>query len=197
MEPGWVGRMRWRRRGAWLWPAFAAATVVDALVGHLLPPAGETETIAAAALGALVLNLIAVVVLSWPLGLFVRRTRRDLPALVARNYAGTIVVTAVTGALLLIGLLHHSSVLADQHAMHDAVARAQAWIGDRAPARFRTRLEFVSTFAIQPGSIYRACVPSQDGRQTYCVIVNTTVPFPRGVRFGGYEPNYLFSEGVG
>lgn len=197
MDGGWVGRMRWRRRGAWLWPAFATATVVDAVVGHALPPLGETQTLAAAALGALVLNLLAVIVLSWPLGLLVRRVRPDLPVLVARNYAGTMVVGVVTAVLLAGGLAHHASVLADRRAMRDAVTRAQVWIGARAPARFRRNVQFVSMFAIEPGSIYRACVPSRDGRQTYCVIVNTKRPFPRGVSFGGYEPNALFSEGVG
>jgi hypothetical protein len=189
--------MRWRRRGAWLWPAFATAIVADALIGHLLPSSGESETLIGAGLAALVLNLIGVVLLCWPLGLLLRRFRRDLPMLVARNYAGTLVVAAVTAVLVLAGLVNHASVVADQQAMRDAISRAQAWIGDRAPARFRKHVEFVSAFAIQPGSIYRACVPSSDGRQTYCVIVNTRVPFPRGVTFGGYEPNAAFSEGVG
>ena len=189
--------MRWRRRGAWLWPAFAAAIVVDAVIGHLLPSSGESETLIGAGLAALVLNLIGVVLLSWPLGLLFRRFRGDLPTVVARNYAGTLVVVAVTAALLLAGLSNHASVMADQRAMRDAISRAQAWIGDRAPERFRKDVQFVSTFAIQPGSIYRACVPSPDGRQTYCVIVNTRAPFPRGVTFGGYEPNAAFSEGVG
>jgi hypothetical protein len=197
MESGWWGRMRWRRRGAWMWPAFAAAVLTDAVIGHLLPSSGETETLIGAALGALVLNLIGVVLLSWPLGLVVRRFRADLPKLVARNYAGTLVVGAVTAVLLAVGLVHHASVIADQRAMRDAISRAQAWIGDRAPARFRRDVQFVSAFAIQPGSVYRACVPSADGRQTYCVIVNTRAPFPRGVSFGGYEPNDAFSEGVG
>jgi hypothetical protein len=197
MESGWWGRMRWRRRGAWLWPAFAAAIVTDALIGHVLPSTGETETFIAAALAALVLNLIGVVLLSWPLGLLVRRVRGDVPTIVARNYGGTLVVAAVTAALLAAGLIHHASVIADQRAMRDAISRAQAWIGDRAPERFRRDVEFVSTFAIQPGSIYRACVPSADGRQTYCVIVNTRTPFPRGVSFDGYEPNASFSQGVG
>jgi hypothetical protein len=197
MDGGWVGRMRWRRRGAWLWPAFVVATVADAVLSHELPPSGETETLGAAALAALVMNLIGVVLLSWPIGTLVRRKRPDMPVVVARNYAGTMVVAAVTAVLLLAGLLHHASVVADRAAMREAIVRAQAWIGDRAPGRFRRNLQYVSTFPIQTGSIYRACVPSTDGRQTYCVIVNTKLPFERSVRFGGYEPNSVFSEGVG
>ena len=197
MDGGWLVRLRWRRRGAWLWPAFAALTVVDAVVGHELPASGDTESLPAAAIAALVLNLIAVLLLSRPLGALLRRFRGDLPGFVARNYAGTGVVFAVTAALLVVGLAHHDSIMANQRAMRDAIARAQAWIGDRAPAAFRRNVELLSTFTIQPGSVYRSCVLSSDGRRSYCVIVNTSVPFPRGVRFDGYEPNAVFSQGVG
>ena len=80
--------------------------------------------------------------------------------------------------------------------MQDAIVRAQAYIGDRAPTEFRRNLQWVSTFTIQPGSIYRACVPSLDGRRTYCVVVDTSLPFERSVRFSGYESNATFSTGV-
>ena len=62
--------------------------------------------------------------------------------------------------------------------MQDAIKRAQAYIGDRAPAEFRRNLAYVDTFAIQPGSIYRTCVPSDYRRRTYCVIVKTTCRSP-------------------
>jgi hypothetical protein len=197
MDDGWLVRLRWRRRGAWLWPAFAALTAVDAVVGNELPASGDSESLPAAAIAALVLNLLAVLLLSRPLGALLRRARKDLPSVVARNYAGTSVVAAVAASLLVVGLAHHNAIVANQHAMRDAIARAQAWIGDRAPATFRRNVELLNTFAIQPGSVYRSCVPSSDGRRTYCVIVNTQMPFPRGVRFDGYEPNAVFSHGLG
>ena len=80
--------------------------------------------------------------------------------------------------------------------MQDAITRAQAWIGDRAPAEFRRNLEFVSTVAIEPGRVYRTCVPSVDGRRTYCVIVNTNLPFAQSVSFAGYESNAVFAQGT-
>jgi hypothetical protein len=197
MGDGLLARVRWRRRGAWLWPAFIAATVADGLIGHLLPPAGESQRLVSALLIGLVLNLIAVILLSHPIGALMRRARGDLPMVVARDYGGTIVLFAVAGALLLAGLFHRASVMADQRAFRDATVRAQAFIGDRAPAEFRANTGAASTFAIQEGSIYRVCVPSTDRRHTYCVIVNTRLPFARSVSFGGYEPNSTFAEGVG
>lgn len=196
MQRGWLHRLRWRRRGAWLWPAFIALTVVDGVVGHLRPPAGDGESIPAAAIMGLALNLLVVLLLSRPLGMVLRRTRPDLPGVVARNYAGTSVVVAVTLALLSAGFLHHATVMADQAAFRDATIRAQAWIGARAPAEFRRNVRLTDTYAIQPGSVYRTCVPDARGDRTYCVVVNTQLPFQRSVSFAGYEPNSVFGQGL-
>jgi hypothetical protein len=197
MDGAWLHRMRWRRRGAWLWPAFAIAVLADALIGHALPQSGETQTALAAGLAGFVLNLIGVVLLSRPLGALLRRRRTDMPPVVARDYGGTAVVVAITSALLLAGVLHRPSVLAHRKALADAIARAQAWIGDRAPAEFRRNVELVSTAVIEAGSIYRICVPSARGNRTYCVVVKTNMPFERSVSFAGYESNAAFSAGTG
>ena len=197
MDGVWLSRLRWSRRGAWLWPAFIALIAVDAVIGHLLPPVGEKQSIAAAALAGLVLNLVGVILLARPVGLLLRRLRPDLPMTVARNYGGTAVVVAVTGVLLGVGLAHRSSITGEQATMRDAIVRAQAWIGDRAPDQFRRNVRLIDTVAIQPGSIYRSCVPGAGGRRTYCVVVNTQLPFARSVRFSGYEPNASLAAGTG
>jgi hypothetical protein len=196
MDGASLHRLRWRLRGAWLWPAFVALTIADAVVGHMLPPAGDGQSVVSAALVALVLNLIAVILLSRPLGAVLKRARGDLPSIVARDYAGTTVVVVIALALLTAGLLHRSTLQAQRSTMYDAIKRAQAYIGDRAPAQFRRNLELVDTFVIQQGSIYRTCVPSDDRKRTYCVIVNDKLPFARSVSFGGYEPNEVMSAGT-
>jgi len=189
-------RLRWRRAGAWLWPAFVAFTVADAVIGHSLPPAGSTESLTAAGLLGLVLNLLGVLLLSRPIGWGLRRVRRDLPGVVARDYGGTLVVLTLTATLVLAGILHRPVMQASQRAMQDATARAQAWIGDRAPAEFRRNLRVVSLLAIQAGTIYRACVPNVQNTKNYCVIVDRSKPLSRSVRFSGYEPNATLASGT-
>jgi hypothetical protein len=191
-----LARLRWRRAGAWLWPVFVTTIVLDAIIGSALPPAGESQTLFSAALVGMALNLIAVLLLSRPGGALLRRRRPDIPGIVARNYAGTVAVLAISAILLAVGLSHQSTINADARAMRDAVVRAQAWIGDRAPPEFRRNLGSVSTFAIVPGSVYRTCVRSLDLTRTYCVIVKTQLPFGQGVTFSGYEPNDQFALGV-
>jgi len=197
MDRAWLARMRWRRRGAWLWPAFAGAFIADAVIGHIWPPVGETQTLVGAALIGCFLNLIAVVLLRTPGAALIRRLRPDLPRVVARDYAGTIAISLITAGLLIVGLAHRSTIIANRRAMNDAIARAQAFIGDRAPAEFRRNIAHVDTFAIEPGRIYRTCVPGQATRRTYCVIVKTKMPFAQSVSFAGYEPNADFAAGAG
>ena len=189
-------RLRWRRAGAWLWPSFVAFTIVDAVIGHDLPPAGSTETLFAAALLGLFLNLLGVLFLSRPLGWALRRVRPDMPHVVARDYGGTIVVLALTATLVLAGVIHRPAIQASQRAMQDAIARAQAWIGDRAPDEFRRNLQMVSLLAIQTGTIYRACVPNVENTKSYCVVVNRSLPFDQSVTFSGYEPNATLASGT-
>jgi hypothetical protein len=189
-------RLRWRRAGAWLWPSFVVFTLADAAIGHALPPAGSTESLAAAALLALVLNLLGVLFLSRPLGWVLRRMRPDLPSVVARDYGGTVVVLALTATLLLVGVLHRPAIEASNRAMQDAIARAQAWIGDRAPDEFRRNLQVVSLITIQAGTIYRACVPNLENTKNYCVIVDRSKPLDQSVRFSGYEPNATLASGT-
>jgi hypothetical protein len=192
MDRGWVSRMRWRRRGAWLWPTFIALTALDAVAVHALPIEGQSQSLPGAAIMALAFNLIAVVIVAPPTAGILRRVRGDLPSVVARDYAGTAVVVSVTGALLIAGLLHHSSLSADRRVMDDAITRAVAYIGDRAPAEFRRNLEHQSTYTIEPRRIYRTCVWSAVRPRSYCVVVK-----PGSVTFAGSEPNAVFAQGTG
>jgi len=196
MGSTWLTRMRWRRRGAWMWPTFVALTVADACLVHALPLDGDSEAFVPALLFAGFWNFIAVVVVAYPVGALVRRVRRDLPRFVARDYAGTWLLIVIAVALLGAGVANHSAVSSDSAAMRDAEVRAIAWIGFRAPPAFRSDLGRASTFTIEPGSLYRTCVPSARGRRTYCVVVDDRQPVNRSVHFAGYEPNSAFAVGL-
>jgi hypothetical protein len=171
--------------------------MADGFIGHALPPTGDRQTFVAGALLGCALNLIGVIVLRWPLGALIRRVRPDLPWEVAKDYAGTLVVILVSVVLLAWGLAHRSTVIANQNALRDAVVRAQAWIGDRAPAEFRRDVARISTLTIEAGRVYRSCVSSLDGTRTFCVIVRPRLPLASSVRFAGYEPNSVFAQGMG
>jgi hypothetical protein len=197
MEAAWLARVRWRHRGAWLWPMFVVLALADGVIGNALPVSGRRQDIAGGVLVGLGLNLVVVVLLSRPLGALVRRRRRDLPVAVARNYAGTFCLILVSAGFVVAGLANRSDIRSDDAAFRDALVRAVAFIGDRAPAQFRRNVTHPDTYTIQPGSVYRTCVPNAAGTRTYCVVVRRSLPFARSVAFDGYESNAVFATGAG
>ena len=196
MEAAWLVRARWRVRGAWMWPAFVVLAVADGIVGHLLPVAGDAETVIGPLIIGLLLNLVAVVVLAWPAAALLRRAWRDMPWSVARNYGGTGCVLLVTVGFIVLGALHQRSVTTDRRAMRDAVIRAAAYIGTRAPAPFRAQASHTDTFTIQAGVIYRTCVFNRAGTRDYCVVVDESKPLQHSVRPAGSEPNASLELGT-
>ncbi len=135
MSGAWLAQLRWRRRGAWLWPAFVVVTVFDAVIANSLPLTGESQSLGGALVLACFVNLIAVLLLSRPLGAVIRRYRKDLPSVVARDYGGRVALGAVAAVTLAAGLAHHPVIVSHRKAMEDAITRAQAWIGDTGAGR--------------------------------------------------------------
>lgn len=196
MDGAWLVRARWRYRGAWLWPMFVVLSLVDGLIGQALPVSGQAQDVAGGVLVGLALNLVVIVLLSRPLGALLRRRRRDLPTAIARNYAGTVGLVLVTAGFVAAGLGAQPDIQADQRALRDALVRAEAYIGARAPAAFRDNATHPDTYTIQAGSIYRTCVPNDAHTRTWCVVVRRSLPFARSVVFDGYEPNSVFAAGA-
>ena len=145
MDAAPLTRMRWRLRGAWLWPSFVVLTLADATVIHSLPLSGDSESWISGLLLGAVLSLIAIVLLGNLLGRMVRRMRPDMPRVVARNYAGALITLAVTLALLAGGLVHQHVVASDTFALEDATAQAEAYIGAHAPPAFQHDLRHLNT----------------------------------------------------
>ena len=74
----WLGRLRWRMRGAWLWPVFFVLTALDGALIALLPPyAGAPPGLIGGVLLAGFANLFAVAMLGPPVGRLMRRRRPE------------------------------------------------------------------------------------------------------------------------
>src|SRR3712207_1297011 len=100
-ESLWRSRLRWRWRGALLWPLFVVLTIGDALLRGELPIAGDGGTeIVSALLLSFFFNLVAVAVVAPFVALALRRRRPDLPKVVSDDYAGTALLFCVTAALV-------------------------------------------------------------------------------------------------
>ncbi|HWE09433.1 MAG TPA: hypothetical protein VG325_08760 [Solirubrobacteraceae bacterium] len=197
MDAAWLHRARWRWRGALLWPTFAVAVFVDGAIARFRPFVGDSQSFGGGILAGMVLNLLGVLLLSRLFGAAVHRWRADMPAQVARNYGGTLVVVLISAGMLAAGEVRHAAIISDQRVLDDAIVRAEAFIGDRAPAEFRANANHTDTFTIQTGVIYRTCVPSLYRPRYYCVIVKPRLPLAQSVVPAGGESNGLFSQGLG
>jgi hypothetical protein len=173
MERASLTRLRWRLRGAWMWPAFVVVTVVDAVLLHALPIATDGIGIVPALLLGGFINLFVVAVVAPLSGRLLRRRRPDLPKAVAVDYAGAALLAAVTGMLLAGGLLHRPAVERAQRDVRVQGAAARAFLLTNAPPAVRSRMGAADTIRLAKG-FYRTCVPDGRPRRAFCVFVRTT-----------------------
>jgi hypothetical protein len=181
----WTARLRWRLRGARLWPTFALLTVLDGLLLHLHPIAGDGTGVFPGALLAGFMNLAAVAVVA---PLISRRLRGGRPREIADDRAGTVAIAAVTVGLAIAGLAHAGSVDKANRAMSDQLAAARRYFAAQAPLPYRHHLDQVDTWK-QSADLFRTCVPGADNDHALCVFV-TTDSSPPGVRLDpDHQPN--------
>jgi hypothetical protein len=181
----WTRRLRWRLRGARLWPTFALLTLLDGLLLHRHPIAGDRTGVLAGILLAGFLNLVALVLLA---PLLSRRLRSGRPREIADDRAGTIVIAAVTVALAVIGLGHAGAVDDANRAMAEQLAAAQRYFAAQAPPEYFRNRARIDTWK-QSDDLFRTCIPGPDPGHALCVFV-TTDTRPPGVRLDpDHEPN--------
>jgi hypothetical protein len=182
-------RLRWRLRGAWQWPAFIVLTLVDAFLVARLPFQGEGADAIGAFLVAGFLNLLAVALLAPACGWLLRRRRRDLPFMIARDYAGTALLLVITLAILAGGLTHRSAVLEERADQRAVFAAVHDYVVESAP-QFVGGLGTLDNLKLETDR-YRACVLGPE-QLPLCLIVNTDQS-PAGVtRDPSREPNSLW-----
>ena len=172
----WLTRLRWRLRGALLWPAFFALLAVDAVALVLLPPYGDDGPgdLGGAVLLAGFANLLVVAVLAPLAARVLRRVRaswRALPSVIAVDRAGTGLLLGLTLTLLVAGILHRPAV-ADQAEDREAVAVAvHTYVNASAP-EYARGLAAADRMRIEP-ELYRACVPGEDPLRPLCLFIST------------------------
>jgi hypothetical protein len=172
VERLWFTRLRWRMRGAWLWPAFFGLTLADGILITLLPPYGWTPP---GLVGGLLLagfaNLLLLAVVAPLAGRLLRRRRRDLPRPIAFDYAGTALFCALTVGLAVAGIAHRPAVAAERDDAAALSAAVRAYVAAHAPG-WAPGLERVQVREYAP-EVFRACVPGPDPRRSLCLIVDT------------------------
>jgi hypothetical protein len=184
----WGSRLRWRLRGAWMWPTFAVATVADAIVLARLPFSGGRANLLGSFLAAGFLNLVVVAVGARLGGRVLRRRRPALPREIAVDAAGALGMGVLFCVLLVAGLLHRPAVERNDDMRSVAIAAARHFVVDRAPAPYVMNVHRPNVWQ-QDKSLFRVCVPGDDPRRDFCVFVRTDEPVPIVRRDPDQRPN--------
>jgi hypothetical protein len=172
-EPLWRSRLRWRWRGALLWPLFVGLTIADALLLGELPIAGDGGTdLVPALLLASFFNLLAVAVVAPVASARLRRRRRDLPKVIADDYAGAALLGVVTLGFVVGGLIHRPHLRDAEHDLIVQQVAARRFVATQAPAEFRAHAAASDTLKLGE-DYFRTCVPGPNPTRWFCVFVNT------------------------
>src|SRR4051794_14533988 len=186
-----LSRMRWRMRGAWQWPSFAAAVLLEAVLLNALPVWGDGPGgFFAGLLLAGCLNLVVVAVLAPLAGRLLRRARPDLPRLIATDYAGTVGIGLLFTGLLIAGIAAHSGIERDRHARAVEAFAVARFVKAQAPG-FAHGLQRMDTIRVEEG-MYRSCVTGADADRPLCLFVRTDQDPPAIVRDRDRVPNDVY-----
>jgi hypothetical protein len=171
----WPARLRWRLRGALLWPLFALLTVLDAVLLGVLPIAGRGTDFVPALLLAMFFNLLAVAGLGRVAARSLRRRRPDLPRVVADDRAGSFLLAAVTAVLVVAGVIHGPGRAAADRAAAAEREAVRAYVLAHGTSVHRSHLGAMDT--VQHGDdFFRTCVPGDPaaGVRPLCLLVDTS-----------------------
>ena len=185
-------RLRWRLRGAWLWPTFVVATLLEMCLLHWLPVQGESTGWVAGLLVAGAVNLIGVALVGVIGGILLRRRRPDLPKVVADNYAGMLALGLVAAGFVVAGILHRPSITQRSEAFAKQSLAVRRWVARHGDAFVRAHVARADSVLVDE-NLYRTCVPTPDPKRWLCLIVDTTVSPPSVRRDPTREPNTKFN----
>jgi hypothetical protein len=188
-EALWQTRLRWRLRGAMLWPAFVVAVVLDAVLLDRLPVSGDGGPgLFAALLLAGFLNLGLVAVAAPLAGHWLRRRRPAMPAVIATDRAGAVLLAAACAAVAILGAMHRSTVRAARDDLSAQAAQARRFVVSQAPREFQANANHLDTVKQGP-DLYRTCVAGPNPDRAFCVFVNTDQSPPGVTRDPDQRPN--------
>jgi hypothetical protein len=198
-ERFWPARIRWRLRGAWMWPTFIAVTLVDGLLLHLLPPIGTGVDLIPGILLAVFGNLVLIgAAAPW----LARRTWNRRPAAVPgappraqlevlTDRIGTGLLLATIIGVVAAGLAARPTVVSETQDTERNAKAIRSLILSSGDSELIRNLETANTIRLGQ-DFFRTCVARDDRRHYYCAFVDTSKDPPDVDVDGSAEPNSVY-----
>jgi hypothetical protein len=178
-ERFWPTRMRWRLRGAWMWPTFVAVTLLDGVLLHELPPVREGVGLIPGILLATFGNLVLIgAVGPW----LARRMWKRRPAAdpgapakaqleVLTDRVGTGLLVASVFGILAAGLAARPTVVVETEQRERAATLLRDYVNVHGTDQLRRNLEASDTRRYADG-YYRSCIPHDDRERWTCFLID-------------------------
>jgi hypothetical protein len=178
-ERFWPTRIRWRLRGAWMWPTFVAITLLDGFLLHELPPVREGIALIPGILLATFGNLVLVgAVGPW----LARRLWKRRPAAdpgappkaqleVLSDRIGTGLLVASVFGILAAGLAARPTVVVETEQRERGAELLESYVAAHGTDELRRNLEASDTRRFADG-YYRSCIPHDDRESFTCFIID-------------------------
>jgi hypothetical protein len=185
-------RMRWRLRGAWMWPAFVLVTVADALLLWQLPPIRTGIGLIPAFLLATFGNLILIGALAPWLARRLAVRRRPPPTAgeydVIKDRFGTALLVAGVFGVLASGLAARPTVVSETEATEANARAVRDYVLRSGDEELERNLETANTIRLAD-DYFRTCIARDDRERFFCVFVDTDRSPPEVVKDPSAEPN--------
>jgi hypothetical protein len=178
-ERFWPTRMRWRLRGAWMWPSFIALTLLDGLLLHVLPPVREGIPIIPGILLATFGNLFLIgAVAPWLARRLWKRREAAAPCAppkaqleVLSDRIGTGLLVASVFGILAAGLAARPLIVVETDQRERGAKALEDFVLAHGGSELRRNLEASDTARLADG-YYRSCIPHDDRERWTCYFID-------------------------
>lgn len=180
-EVFWARRLRWRLRGALMWPVFAVLTIADGLVLHFLPPNTSGVRIVPGLIIASFANLFLIGVVA---PFFARRLasreraahryegREPLPPEVLLDRSASILLAVAAIGLTVAGLGNRPVIVSETKATEDNAKLVERYVNAHGTPEVKANLQTANSKRLAEG-YFRTCINLNDRSKAFCMFVNT------------------------
>lgn len=185
-------RLRWRFRGAWMWPAFVVVTFGEGVLLWRLPPVGTGLNLIEGVLLATFGNLVLIAALApWLANRLL--ARRQPPAdetereLLRDRMATGLLLAGVLGVVAS-GLAARPTVIAETEATERAAKALFSYVERSGNEELQRNNQAAHTIRVAD-DLFRSCIPHDDRRLYFCFFIHTDGERVRIVKDPSAQPN--------